>query len=36
MPRKKGIPKQNPFAIQQYNELTRDLTNVNEQQLSDV
>lgn len=36
MPRKKGIPKQNPFAIQKYNELTRDLTNVNEQQLSDV
>ena len=36
MPRKKGIPKQNPFAIQQYNELTRDLTNVNEEQLSDV
>ena len=36
MPRKKGIPKQNPFAIQQYNELPRDLTNVNEQQLSDV
>ena len=35
MPRKKGTPKHNPFAMQDH-QLTRGLTNVNVNQLSDV